>query len=76
MTTLTVAERIAQIKQDRINGTKPAATKEQGFWYEHARDIVLRKADDAIVSHQARAAVAAELRAELAAQRRAEGYRW
>lgn len=78
MTTLTVAELIAQIKQDRINGTSTTLTTKtnDGLWWEHQRDSMLRKASAKADEVQARRIVAAEVREELAAKRKAEGYRW
>ncbi len=77
MTTLTVAERIAQIKQARLSGeAAPQPKANDGLWWEHKRDELLRRASAKADELQARRLVAAELREELAAQRKADGLRW
>lgn len=76
MTTLTVAERVAQIKQERANGKAPAATKEQGFWWQHTKDTILRKTSDILDTHEVRKEEASVLAQALRDKRIAEGCRW
>ncbi len=77
MTTLTVAERIAQIKKDRAAGiTNTSTNKAQGFWLEHTIDAIKRKSSDMLDSHDVRKEEASVLRQALRDQRIADGCRW
>ena len=76
MKALTIAERVAQIKQERATGTTPTATKEQGFWWQHTKDTILRKTSDILDTREVRKEEASVLAQALRDKRITDGCRW